>query len=325
MPTEADLLAAAARLRARSMPSDAEELGLFRKAIDPTYWQGLLPTMAVEDQRGIAPAERAGAPSDRAAQAANHLEAHGYFQMPPTLGEELTDRMATAVELLRGVGWPLVFTYIYDEFWAVWRAPSVVSLLRGHFGGDYVQTAGVWTYRVDPQRRASGWPPHVDSVNDAERLSIWIPLTDATVGNGCMYVIPADAVPTGLPTSFLDWSSVSVQDLCDLLHNVTPLPAPAGSVMGWNNRLIHWGGRATTESAGLRISVAAEFLGVGTKPRSSELPVLGLQIPDFRARLRIIGQAILAYEKFEPSMIRYSGIAKRLIDWAASEAGASAI
>ena len=135
MPTEADLLAAAARLHARSMPSDAEELGLFRKAIDPTYWQGLLPTMAVEDQRGIAPAERAGAPSDRAAQAANHLEAHGYFQMPPTLGEELTDRMATAVELLRGVGWPLVFTYIYDEFWAVWRAPSVVSLLRGHFGG----------------------------------------------------------------------------------------------------------------------------------------------------------------------------------------------
>ena len=116
-----------------------------------------------------------------------------------------------------------------------------------------------------------------------------------------------------------------MQDLCDLLHNVTPLPAPAGSVMGWNNRLIHWGGRATTESAGLRISVAAEFLGVGTKPRSSELPVLGLQIPDFRARLRIIGQAILAYEKFEPSMLRYSGIAKRLIDWAASEAGASAI
>jgi hypothetical protein len=64
-----------------------------------------------------------------------------------------------------------------------------------------------------------------------------------------------------------------------------------------------------------RISIAAEFLPQGTRPRRGELPVFNSTLPDFAVRLRVIGQAILAYEKFEPAMRRYRDLATKLIKW----------
>ena len=176
--------------------------------------------------------------------------------------------MLGAVERIRTAGWPMVFTYVYDEFWTIFRTPSIVRFLNQLLGAGYLQTAGVWTYYVDPISHASGWPPHVDSCDNGERTSIWIPLTDASIDNGCMYVIPADRVPPALPRSYLNWASVSQAELAALLHNVTPLPATPGSVLGWNNRLIHWGGRAIKSEVRARVSVAAEFLHEETNQES---------------------------------------------------------
>jgi hypothetical protein len=136
-----------------------------------------------------------------------------------------------------------------------------------------------------------------------------------------MYVIPQDRVPPTLPASYLDWTSISTLELKTLLHNVTPLPAARGSVLGWNHRLIHWGGRATELADCPRISIAAEFLHEGTSPRGAELPVFDTNLPDFPVRLRVVGQAILAYEKFEPGMRRYRSLATKLIEWSSSGAG----
>jgi hypothetical protein len=113
----------------------------------------------------------------------------------------------------------------------------------------------------------------------------------------------------------LDWTSISAQELKTLLHNVTPLPAARGSVLGWNHRLIHWGGRATELAVCPRISMAGEFLHERTQPRRAELPVFDAKLPDFPVRLLVIGQAILAYEKFEPLMRRYRGLATKLVEW----------
>jgi hypothetical protein len=129
-----------------------------------------------------------------------------------------------------------------------------------------------------------------------------------------MYVIPIDRVPSDLPTSYLDWKSISARELGTLLHSVTPLPAAVGSVLGWNNRLIHWGGRATELATCPRISIAAEFLHARTRPHRSELPVYGVTVPDFPTRLRVIGRAIQKYEKFEPLMRRYRDLAAKLVE-----------
>jgi hypothetical protein len=318
MPTEAQINEAVKKLHSQLALSEIEVRDLSQRAVDSDYWTNLVPEMRVQARHLWDQLEDEAFSPEQAAGALAHLRRHGYFRMPTLTALDVAARMRRCVEMVRHAGWPAVFTYVYDEFWTVWRTPSMVRLLSGCLGRGYLQTSGVWTYRVDPQQRGSGWPPHVDSRNDAERLSVWIPLTEATVDNGCMYVIPQDRVPPRLPASFLDWTSVSVEELGTLLHSVRPLPAEVGSVLGWNNCLIHWGGAATELATNPRISIAAEFLREGTKPHRSHLPVLDSEPPSFAIRLQIIGQAILAYKKFEPLMKRYEGLAVRLIAWAKS-------
>jgi hypothetical protein len=314
MRTEEEINEAVQSLHSQLALSEGEEQELFQRAVNIDYWKDFVPGMGVLDLRSLDHLEGAAFSSEQESWALAHLKRHGYFRMPPLIAPEVTARMCNAVEILRNAGWPAVFTYVFDEFWAAWRTPSMVRLLSDGLGAGYLQTSGVWTYRVDPQQRGSGWPPHVDSRDDAERLTVWIPLTEATIDNGCMYVIPQDRVPPNLPGSYLDWTSISVQELGSLLHSVTPLPAVAGSVLGWNQRLIHWGGGSTELAAGPRISIGAEFLREGARANRSELPVLDVNLPDFPTRLRVIGQAILTYEKRAPWTRRYRSLAEKLIE-----------
>jgi hypothetical protein len=308
MPTNEQIKETVEKLRAQFVHD------LFEKAINIDYWQNFIPGMGVLDQHQHSGNHTASS-VEQENFASAHLAKHGYFKMSPIVSSDVIARMCTSVELLRRAGWPAVFSYVYDEFWLVWRLPSIVRFLSRHLGVGYLQTSGVWTYWVDPQTRASGWPPHVDSRNNAERISVWIPLTDAIIENGCMYVIPQDSVPPALPICYLDWKTITATELATLLHNVIPLPAARGSVLGWNNRLIHWGGRAMNSAASPRISIAAEFLHETTTPHRSELPVFDVNLPEFSTRLRVIGQAILVYEKFEPGMRRYRDLATKLLEW----------
>jgi Phytanoyl-CoA dioxygenase (PhyH) len=315
MPSPKQLKAAIEELLTQSMMPEDEVSVLFQKAVDREYWRILSPSMGLKAQQSLDKLEDAPLSSEQETLALAHLERHGYFRMPTFIARAAVARMCSSVETLRSAGWPAVFSYVYDEFWAVLRTPSVVHFLSRKYGAGYLQTAGVWTYRVDPRTRSYGWSPHVDSRNNPERLTVWIPLSDATIGNGCIYVIPQDCVPSALPASYSDWRSVSRRELEVLLHNVTPLPAAPGSVLGWNHRLIHWGGRAMESAACPRISIAAEFLPQGTRPESWEIPVFDSTLPDFAVRLRVISQAILAYEKFELAMRRFHDLATKLIEW----------
>ena len=309
---------AAERVLSQLVISEIEVKSQFPKVTDRAYWRSLCPGMGVIDARFTADIAGGRLSAAEQARALADFAKHGYFQLSALNSPTAVARMLGAVETVRAAGWPIVFTYVYDEFWAIFRTPSLVRLLNRLLGAGYLQTAGIWAYYVDPLAHTSGWPPHVDSLDNGERTSIWIPLSDASIDNGCMYVIPADRVPTELPRSYLNWTSISREELTTLLHNVTPIPAAPGSVLGWNNCLIHWGGRATKSEARPRVSIAAEFLHEKTKPSSSELPVFNTGLPSFPARIRVIGQAILAYEKFEPSMRSYRSLAVRLVEWAKS-------
>jgi len=305
---------AAEKLLAQSVIPENEVKNLFHKAVNCEYWQTLCPELGIMNEQSFDHLEDVPLSSEQAAWACARLERQGYFHIPGIIAPAAVARMYKSVETLYSSGWPPVFSFVYDEFWAIVRTPSLVKFLNRKLGTGFLQAAGVWTYRVDPQARATGWPPHVDSRNDEERITVWIPLTDATVGNGCMYVIPQDRVPPTLPPCYLDWTTVSHDELGILLRHVTPLPAPAGSILGWNNGLIHWGGRALESATVPRISIGVEFMSERARPRSGEMPVLDLKLPDFPTRLRLIGQSILYYEKFETGMRKYCGLAAKLVE-----------
>ena len=303
------------KLRAQQSAIPENEIeNLFQKAIEREYWRTLCPKMGIMIKQHLDRPEGTPLSSEQASWACAHLERHGYFHIPGIISRTAVAPMYKSVETVRSLGWPSVFAFVYDEFWSIWRTPSLVNFLSRKLGTGYLQTAPICTYRVDPQTRGSGKPPHVDSRNNEERVSVWIPLADATIDNGCMYVIPRDRVPPGLPASYLDWTVVSRDELGILLRNVIPLPATAGSVLGWNNGLIHWGGRALEPTAFPRISIAAEFMSERATPRSGETPVFDLKLPDFATRLRVIGNSILQYENL-PVMRKYCGLATKLIEW----------
>ena len=194
----------AENLLSQLMISEIEAKSQFPKVTDRAYWRSLCPEMGVISPRS--PADMVGTPLSAAeeARALADFAERGYFQLSTLNSPMAIARMLGAVDTVRAAGWPIVFTYVYDEFWAIFRTPSLVRFLNRLLGARYFQTAGIWTYYVDPLAHASGWPPHVDSRDNGERTSIWIPLTDANIDNGCMYVIPVDRVPPALPRSYLD-------------------------------------------------------------------------------------------------------------------------
>lgn len=321
MASNAQLKEAFGKLFAQMAIPETEVNDRFQKAVDSGYWRTLCPCMGLMNRQNTDDIEGTALPLDEETRALAHLARFGYFQLPAVAGPAVIARMRNSVEALRNAGWPAVFSYVYDEFWAILRTPSMVRFLSRQLGTGYLQTAPVWTHHVDPRTRTSGWWPHTDGDiwKNTERLTVWIPLTDASIGNGCMYVIAQDCMPPSLPDKFSSWTSVSRNELIELLHNVTPLPAARGSVLGWNFRLIHWGGRAMDPTSGPRMSVAVEFLQEGAKPSWWELPVFDERLPNFAARLRVISQAILDYGKFEPLMHRYFDLACKLIHWSTSD------
>ena len=313
MPSDEKLQETIDKLFAQIAIPENEIDGLFQKAVDAGYWKSLCPDMGLMDQQPPDYLEGATLSLEQETWALADFARYGYFQLPSIISPGVIDRMHSSVESLRSANWPAVFSFVYDEFWAILRTPSVVRLLSRLLGAGYLQTAPIWTYRVDPRTRSSGWPPHADSRKD-DRLTVWIPLTDATIDNGCMYVIPRNCLPPELSSHYADWTSVSHKNLGILLHNVTPLPAAPGSILGWNHSLIHWGGRATKSSTPPRISLGVEFLRKGEKPSASELPVFDTNVPGLPGRLRVIGQAMRDYEKFEPRIRRYRDLAIRLME-----------
>jgi hypothetical protein len=316
MATNVQLKEAIAELRTQMGISEREVKERFQLATDIGYWQNLSPSMGIMDEQSLARLGHVTLSSEQEASALLHLARHGYFQMPPMLASTTVARMHSCVEAVHAAGWPAVFAWVYDEFWAALRTPPMVQFFSRQLGAGYLQSAtGLWVHYVDPRKRGSGWVPHVDGTKDQGRITVWIPLMDVTVRSGCMYVIPEDRVPATLRTSFVEWTSISRQDLEALLHGVTPLPAAAGSVLGWSHRVIHWGGAATELAAGPRINLAADFLHEKSTPGREELPVFDASLPAFPVRLHVIGKSIRDYEKFEPLMQKYAGLVTKLIEW----------
>lgn len=93
-------------------------------------------------------------------------------------------RMRERIETLRAKDWPPVFAFVYDEFWHVARAPFLAHVLSQALGPGHLQLPNLWAHYVYPNN--AGWSPHVDGRYGADKVSLWIPLSDATVSNGCM-------------------------------------------------------------------------------------------------------------------------------------------
>jgi hypothetical protein len=219
------------------------------------YWRRLNPTLSV---------------THRAFEIDPLIEsfrAEGWLQSDPVIE---TRSLRSAVEALVREKWLPVFAFVYEEFWLGGRLDPLVQAL---LGPGCRQKPYLWIQHVEPAASSSGWPPHVDQDPPTKDISVWIPLTDATLDNGCMYLMPSYAPKHDL-------------------QSIRALPARAGSILAWRQDVLHWGAYSSRRAKEPRISIALEFGREGLDPAA---------VPPFEERLKLIARQILKYlEEFEP-------------------------
>lgn len=209
----------------------------------------------------------------------------GYFTTGPTIPAALIARCRDAIELVRSAGAPPLAAFVFDALW------EVSTLLGDHataaFGGPARLLPAFWAWRLEPDD-ARGWDPHRDRGSPAiddrgrpEAIATWIPLTDATVDNGCMYVVPAPWDPL--------YPNPDASAEVMFLQAIRALPAAAGSVLGWTSRLLHWGAMARPGSPP-RMSLSFELQDAALPPFDGEMFEIGWIPPVARRKELIASQ-----------------------------------
>ncbi len=272
---------------------------------DPVRWRALLPGLHIEQLPADAPVLAV----DEALRTAllGGLLAEGYYQHGPLVPATRTAPLAEAVLALRAAGLPLELAFAFDEFWQVssWFRPLLETVL----GPGFRQLPALTIWCVDGPLDA-GWKPHRDR-RDAllpsgmpGALSVWLPLTEATPLNGCIYVLPAHLDPHYGTGEVHEQMLLAAQD-------VRALPSPAGAFLCWNHELLHWGGRSSSRAAGPRISIGLEYQRGDLPPFRAPL-IDPLAAPPLAHRLGLIGDSILVYDSMRPTSDEHLELARQL-------------
>jgi hypothetical protein len=279
----------------------------FEAACEKRFWTELNPELKLE-------AEQVGplftVDEDRRHELWNDLLTDGYFELPPTLPSDQVARMARAMLRLDAEEIPMVFGYVYDEFWNL--SGHLSGLLESLLAPGFRMLPDFWAWCIHPEKNEKGWHPHRDKgfetllPNGLPRsLSIWVPLTDATTHNGCMYILPASRDPHYLKHE-------GGNDVSEV-QEVRALPAKAGAVLGWNQCVLHWGSRATDRADGPRVSFSIEYQRADSPPLNH--PLLDpAKPPPFEQRLALIGKQILQYQHMYDVGPELTELARRLTE-----------
>ena len=272
------------------------------------FWRSYCPSMHILDGEYLKSQPLFSVDGQTAENLKELVGTEGYFQLLPNEWNLPLAEMAALAARLDKEGIPAPFVFVFDEFWLL--GVKVKSLVEAVLGPAFMRLPDFWAWHVDPQRGDSGWKPHRDKGYRALRedgstkaLTIWLPLTDATTLNGCMYIVPANRDPTyGTPMDD-DWKFE--------YSDIRALPAPAGTIFGWNQAVLHWGSNTSPRETRPRISVAFEFQAMDIEPFNQ--PLMNPQsVPDFPSRLRLIAKQILQYQHMYPLSDEVRGIAEKI-------------
>ncbi|MFT5201238.1 MAG: hypothetical protein ACI9C1_000610 [Candidatus Aldehydirespiratoraceae bacterium] len=267
------------------MEIDIDRLG------DRSFWLERHPEFHITD---VPNASVSAATTDGSAHEA--VRTSGYFEGRNVVDPAACAALATAVEGLAADGIPTPFLFVYDEVWNLLRAAG--GVLNDVVGPNYLVGGDLWAWYVPPTAEGSGWAVHRDgNLGDAVRpdgspdiVTAWIPLTEASPTNGCIYVLPVDRDPN-VPDN-LDVLEVGRRSL----SSVRAVPASPGDVLGWSTRLLHWGGRSSNAAATPRISFSIYCCRADAENYADDFVPLDGAIP-LHHRLGVICRALLSYEQ----------------------------
>lgn len=253
-------------------------------------WTGLAPRLHIEDAGLLRAAPPLSVDAARAIGAREQLLLDGYIEERALSFNADFTLMAETVRMLAREGLSPVFAFLYDEFWLPFC--QLDTLLREILGA-YAMLPDFWVWNVDPKKGDAGWAPHRDKGAVTLRpdgmpnsITAWIPLTDATPLNSCMYLVPARHDPTYGTAREGEWRFD--------LPSIRALPAKPGDVLIWNQAVLHWGSKSAAHATESRVSMAVEFQRSDVPPMNPPLLKPAALLP-FDLRLKLIAKQVLQY------------------------------
>lgn len=281
------------------------------------FWTGLCPQLSIDGDATALPA--AVGETDPLLVT---LKREGYIRVPGALPESTVAPIRDAVSTLFRLGIPLPFAFVYDQLWLAFQGLS--AFLTAALGDGYRALPDFWVWHVNPDENAAGWGPHRDRVmptldvdNSPHTLTVWLPFSDATPLNGCMYFLPAHRDDRFRQRRWDGADNTVVYNPQD----IRAVPATAGSLMAWNQAILHWGGRGSRLGEAPRISAAFEFQRVDRPAFNT--PLLDPdRLPTFGERLGLIGKQVLQYRHMYPLGDDVAAVATSLVERFMPPAGA---
>ncbi|MBN9419937.1 MAG: phytanoyl-CoA dioxygenase family protein [Candidatus Eremiobacteraeota bacterium] len=218
----------------------------------------------------------------------------GYLQSEPAIPKQHTEALALAVSNLVEFGLHPIFLCAYDEYWQLLQ--GVARSLEPILGQGCYPLADFWTWYISPETASKGWPPHRDAQFGERKclredkspllVTAWLPLLDTYPLNGCMSVLPMSADPN-LPENPSCCAFSNHQDS-------RALPAQAGSILAWNQYLLHWGGGCSPWARNPRISSGIYFQSAEVEPYVARTVSFCEDVP-IKGRLALASVNLLGY------------------------------
>lgn len=234
---------------------------------DADYWRALNPDYPVSDDPW--PKDAADFEYTARGDEADHICKYGFTRLDNVVPVDRLKRLTGLIMRLKFSGHTATDALLYDEVYSIFG--GLGQALATILGPEILFLPDEFDcHFVSPGDEERGARPHRDSlVTDGPLftddglptvVNIWLALTDATADNGCIHAIPAlrdhafsDPSRDGEKRSF------GFQD-------VQALPIPAGSMLCWSPRLIHWGGRSSLRAKTPRISIACYYQNASIPP-----------------------------------------------------------
>lgn len=261
-----------------------------RKIENIDYWRALNPDFSITDNpfpENVIPYSIAE----------NQMEDHlvqikkeGYFQTQPIIPQNELLRLEDCIREIIRHGHKSDYALLYDEFYVVMgKLEQVLSPVLGRnyqlvpdeFGVFYIPN-GDASMGTKPHRDTLGESWTIKSDGTPNLVNVWIPITDATTLNSCIYVIPANLDP-----DFAKGEVIAEKRLKVSLQDIRALPVKAGSILCWTPHLLHWGARSSRWATTPRISFAMYFQSREVEPYHKVTMDIPSKIP-FEYRLYLL-------------------------------------
>ena len=276
---------------------------------EPDFWRTTAPTLHVDDcdfLLGDKPL-RMTAPELKTLSA--EVAKEGYTRFKPRRWTIDVAALAATIADLKARQIMPVFAFVFDEAWCLFR--EIRPYLAKMLGPEYRMLPDFWAWHVEASDRDGGWQPHRDKGGRSlfvdgrpKSMTTWIALSEATPENGCIYLVPADRDPA--------YNTAEDDQFKFGLGDIRALPCGPGTVLSWNQAVLHWGSRSSVRAKAPRISVAFEFQRGDVPPFN--VPLLDPATPPpFATRLGLIAKQILQYQHIYPLSAEMKAFAERAV------------